>query len=326
MSRHGAAVGAGRPWRFAAGRQMPEFLRWSRCAALSGFRGRDSPLARPGASPRLCGRFSAAVRPLPAASGHPLDFSGLRPPLAPAPAAGPQSGFSASNFRKTEKFAFAAGRKPFLAPPGRINPVMVCHPSRGGGRCGRRPRGFVAGLPELREVALDGTVGHAEDAGDFRHGAAEFGQGRRFPPVVVAGAYGWVNVGARRPALCPRFSLVGSAARRLGGAAGFGGARAAPHCDRSTRGRILVLGLPRGPPAVSERDFPFAIRDALSVALRAIFRRWPAVTAAGWLSCASNRWLASRRRALAFRGFAALPGETPDFAPLLAIFVGVRAD
>ncbi len=298
--RHRAAFGAGRPWRFATIRQMPEFLRWRGCVALSGFRSRISPLARPGASPRLCGRFFAAS--LTAFRRFRQSGGFLQASAAVCSGSGRRSDFRLSGLRifgNPLKILFWPAVSHFF-PPGRINPVMAMSPLPSS----RRLRGWLLGrslgLPELGQVALDGTVGHAEDAGNFRHGAAEFGQGRRFPPVVVAGAYGRVNVGARRPALCPRFSLAGSAARRLGGAAGFGGARAAPHCDRSTRGRILVLGLPRGPPAVWERGFP--LRD-LGCPLRGSAgdfspvagsdRRWlafPVLPTAGWRRAAA-RWL-----------------------------------
>ncbi len=125
-------------------------------------------------SPRLCGRFSAAGHCFRRSAGF-LRHFGLE-------------------FAKIRGKFFFGRPQAILVPPGQINPVMGCHPSRGVGCCGHRSRGFVAGLSEFGQVALDRAVRKLEYLGDFRHRVVEFDQHvcRLVSALVVVVGLAWV--------------------------------------------------------------------------------------------------------------------------------------
>ena len=76
---------------------------------------------------------------------------------------------------------------------GRSYPVMVCHPSPGRVAPGGRSLGGFAGLADLRQVALHGSVGYSEYLCYFWHSVAELDHqfdGLSSAGVVVVGIVG----------------------------------------------------------------------------------------------------------------------------------------
>ena len=81
--------------------------------------------------------ISRRVRPLVAASDDLSVFSGFRRRPTPAPAAGPISGFSASNLRRSAENSFWPAAGYFRPRRAGLTLLWLCHPSLPCGGCGR---------------------------------------------------------------------------------------------------------------------------------------------------------------------------------------------